>query len=940
MPQLASCFHIASLPAEDMKSSSPHSNTLSYLTSHYLIAAEEITTDRNSPLGKNRSGRVFKGFWNDNLVAVKVLSDQTAVDTFKLLSRIQAWQNLRHPHVLKVFGISLVNTAPSFIISQYHSNGDAKELLINNPSVDRAKIMLECALGMKYLHGRGLVHGSLKPTNILITYNGQACIADFGMIELEPSGSAYSHHYFSPEAWRGIISKPSDVFAFAMSSYEIFTSAPPWGALSDEHIYQLVVREDARPDRMSLASQNTHGLTDQIWQIMEEAWQKDANLRLTFGQIVKLWETSEEQDGAGLLRTDLSPGSDSSNTPTIRRYHPYDPGMTPNSFRSFQFDLNSKTRSISSIPPAYPDPSSRRSLSLIMEPRDASYQTFGTTLTRAAPIRNSSLPSLGPPSGGSGGEQPPMMLPFINPDYRMNSNPDRSSHHSYLSDSTTIVNSAQLQRLSSIDPNHAYEGRQMHAPSRIVERDLASNEDSSRSYVRPLETQGDSTICDTLSIASTNHPSGTNTPGQVNAVLLAGALRAEVTEGRKQDVIDNYLQRVMFLCSHSYKEAQKLVTAGIIPTVILLLKARAVDAVGLELALMTLGILACDKITANTIYRTNTTLTLVEILKSSGSDNIMALSAWCISRICRNEEVATSLVKQNLGVLLTRKGFKGNLVSSRSCAWCLGILPYTDFLAQTLASYDIVRASVDHLNRVTTDFNAKVADKCAAMYVIARIARTTQLSTSLIRAGCVPLIIHHLSTSMEPQVLQWSARTVGCLMRPNGSDIAKTLIDAGSARALARLPRVLQPSVVEPLASFAFAIQRFSCAEWGIRSRRALVEAGVVDSLLAALRTSADIVCPLVHVELALAVSFLGEIGGASIREEIVKAGGIDILKQLASASCKSEVPKACDLAITNITGNIWSRNKASAKTAMSHNWKGGSPEYYPPCPLTLLAAE
>lgn len=77
--------------------------------------------------------------------------------------------------------------------------------------------------------------------------------------------------------------------------------------LSDDHIYQLVVREDARPDRMSLASRN--GLTDQIWQIMEEAWQKDANLRLTFGQIAKLWEAAGEQDGAILLRTDLSPGS-------------------------------------------------------------------------------------------------------------------------------------------------------------------------------------------------------------------------------------------------------------------------------------------------------------------------------------------------------------------------------------------------------------------------------------------------------------------------------------------------------------------------------------------------------------------------------------------------------------------------------------------------------
>jgi hypothetical protein len=75
-------------------------------------------------------------------------------------------------------------------------------------------------------------------------------------------------------------------------------------------------------------------------------------------------------------------------------------------------------------------------------------------------------------------------------------------------------------------------------------------------------------------------------------VLLASALQAEVTEGRKQEVIDEYLRKTQFLSSQSDKVAQKLVTAGIVPTVILLLKARAVGADGLEIVLITLGILA------------------------------------------------------------------------------------------------------------------------------------------------------------------------------------------------------------------------------------------------------------------------------------------------------------------------------------------------------------
>lgn len=276
--------------------------------------------------------------------------------------------------------------------------------------------------------------------------------------------------------------------------------------------------------------------------------------------------------------------------------------------------------------------------------------------------------------------------------------------------------------------------------------------------------------------------------------------------------------------------------------------------------------------------------------------------------MCRSSTAATSLIKQGLARTLTRKGLKGNLISSRFSAWCLGIMAYTDDLADTLAAHDAVKASVEHLRFITVEPNCEPMDICAAIYVIARLSRTTPLSKSLTKAGCVPLIIQHLATSVDPQVLHWSARAIGCLQRPNAADIAKVLLDAGCAEALARLPRVLPGDVMEPLCSFGFAIQRLSCAEWGGGIRKALVEAGVVDSLLSALRTSADVPYPQVHIDLAFAISFLGDVGGTSIRKEIVSAGGIDILKRVGAAG-RPEVARACNTAVTSITGNLWTRN-------------------------------
>ncbi|KAF7334693.1 Protein kinase domain-containing protein [Mycena venus] len=49
----------------------------------------------------------------------------------------------------------------------------------------------------------GVVHGSLKPMNILIWEDGMACVSDYEMIELQTSRGS-GHRYFSPEAWKGV----------------------------------------------------------------------------------------------------------------------------------------------------------------------------------------------------------------------------------------------------------------------------------------------------------------------------------------------------------------------------------------------------------------------------------------------------------------------------------------------------------------------------------------------------------------------------------------------------------------------------------------------------------------------------------------------------------------------------------------------------------------
>lgn len=187
----------------------------------------------------------------------------------------------------------------------------------------------------------------------------------------------------------------------------------------------------------------------------------------------------------------------------------------------------------------------------------------------------------------------------------------------------------------------------------------------------------------------------------------------------------------------------------------------------------------------------------------------MTLVIWCLNRICRNADIASGLIKQGLVKLLLQKGLRGEYAAPALSAYCLGTLAQSDSLAETLAGLGTIPAITAFLHSSTESPEPPVEDVCSALYATARIARSIKLAKMLSKAGCVPLLAHYLNTSDIPQILQWSARAIGCLMRPNSSDMSKTLLDAGIARGLARLPSVLPTEVVEPLASFAFAIQRF-----------------------------------------------------------------------------------------------------------------------------------
>ncbi|KAE9043087.1 hypothetical protein PR001_g2992 [Phytophthora rubi] len=97
---------------------------------------------------------------------------------------VAIWFTLSHPHVVRLFGACHVGRP--FFVCEYATNGTLVSYLRQHPDELWSKLH-EAALGVQYLHARGVVHGDLKGNNIVIGSDMKAKVTDFGLSSVTSS---------------------------------------------------------------------------------------------------------------------------------------------------------------------------------------------------------------------------------------------------------------------------------------------------------------------------------------------------------------------------------------------------------------------------------------------------------------------------------------------------------------------------------------------------------------------------------------------------------------------------------------------------------------------------------------------------------------------------------------------------------------------------------
>lgn len=326
---------ILDAPGNTSKSRSRQISSMSQLVSAIQLTDIELGV----PLGRGDLSTVYKGYYNNRPLAVKVvdveapetvieeddpiavyftqrLFDFNVVET--LLYQTHRVEELYGPGALRDSeygrGRNQIDTLSSineigptevfqyrtFHVMEYCNLGNLGKVIsdgvFHGPDgaprlVDILRSALDIAKGMKYLHSKQIIHGQLRPTNVLrkgdaLDARGFICkVSDFGVPHWRQNQQAIEVSngvqlaYRAPEALRrGTVEYGSDVYSFGMLLWTMLSGTHPFSGFDAAETSSSIL-EGIRPEMPPCSSRAYERL-------IKDCWHSEVSARPPFSNII------------------------------------------------------------------------------------------------------------------------------------------------------------------------------------------------------------------------------------------------------------------------------------------------------------------------------------------------------------------------------------------------------------------------------------------------------------------------------------------------------------------------------------------------------------------------------------------------------------------------------------------------------------------------------
>jgi len=200
-----------------------------------------------SPIGSGGFGTVYlaEDTWIDKKVALKVPHKQN-LDFGELLREPRLLATLNHPNIVTILTAEKCENV-FFIVMEFVPGETLEAIIIRDGALDLAVALdyiCQISNAVDHAHRHGVLHRDLRPSNVIVTEQGMAKVADFGtsrFLEIAAHGTTVigSPPYMAPEQFGGKAVFASDLYSLGVTMFQMLTGVLPYDTPTRADIERL-----------------------------------------------------------------------------------------------------------------------------------------------------------------------------------------------------------------------------------------------------------------------------------------------------------------------------------------------------------------------------------------------------------------------------------------------------------------------------------------------------------------------------------------------------------------------------------------------------------------------------------------------------------------------------------------------------------------------------